>query len=141
MQNYQQELDYQLDLIRQSGPAGVPKLAALILDELARGLASGNMPLDEVEKKKSLFYSLALEIKDLPDALEAFRWAHFYQAAGMEYGGNLDFGARGLDAISYGHLYWEAMSSIVRAECGFIESYLTVQLSAVQSLLEYHGML
>jgi hypothetical protein len=129
MQNYQYELDYQLDLIRQSGPAGVPKMAALILDELARGLASGNMPLDEVERKKSLFYSLALEIKDLPDALGAFRWARFYRAAKMEH------------VDSYGHLYWEAMSSIVRAECGFIEPYLTVQLSEVQSLLEHHGML
>lgn len=141
MQDYQSDLDYELEMMRQSGPAAVAKEAALILDELARGIASSKMPLDMVERKKALFYSLAQELKDSPEALEAFRWARFFHTAATEYEAKSAVDPTSPDNVAYGHRCWDATLTIVRAQCGFIEPYLGVQLSEVEALLKHYGRL
>ena len=128
---YEQELEYQLELIRKAGPTGIPKMAALTLDELVRGLASGKLPNDETERKKGLFYSLAAEMKDSPEMLERFRGERFLRTAKAEYEDKPD--------PDFNRRSWELTLSIVRAECAFIEPFLTVLLSEVKALLDHWG--
>jgi hypothetical protein len=140
MQNYQKDLDYELDLMYQPRPAAVAKEAVLILAELVADVVSGHMPADEIQRRKSLFCSLARELRDSPGGLEAFRWARCFHTAAIECE-KPPASQMNLDDIQYAHRCRDVTLAIVRAECDFIEPYLAVELSQVQSLLEHHGML
>lgn len=134
MQNYQADLDYELELVHQSGPVGAVKEAVLVLDELARGIASGKMPPSEVEQRKRLFKSLAEELKDLPEALEKFRWTHFFHSEVGEFARNP---ADQMTPDEY-HRFRDATHAIVREQCGFLRPYLGVQLSEIKALLDHY---
>ena len=141
MNDYDHDLGYQLELMRECGLTIVPKEAARVIDDLAHGMASGEMRLDEIRSKRALLSSLAQEMKGLPEMLEMFKWEHFYLGAMRQRPAENGDGSTDIESTLYGHRHWDAKLSIVRAECGFLEPYLTIQLCELQAILKKYGML
>jgi hypothetical protein len=140
MNDYERDLEYELELMRECGPALVPRGAARLLDDLAHGMASGEMRPDEARRKRAHLSSLAQEMRDLPELLEAFKWAFFYLRMRRIRPTKRDDGSTDEEATLYGNRYGDAKVSILRVECGFLEPYLTIQLSELRALLEQHGV-
>lgn len=138
MNAYEHDLEYELALMRECGPALVPRETARLLDDLSHGVASGEMRPEEVRRKRAYLSSLAQEMKDLPEALEVFKWAFFYLNMKRIRPTKRDDGSTDEEATLYGSRYGDAKVSIVRAECEFLEPYLGIQLSELRAMLEQY---
>lgn len=141
MNDFDRDLEYELELMHECGPALVPRETARLLDDLSHSAASGEMRPDEVRRKRAHLSSLAQEMKDLPEALEKFKWFFLYLSAKRFRPDKRDDGSTDEEAISYGKRYGDAKLSIVREECGFLEPYLGIQLSEIRAMLEKYRRL
>lgn len=128
LSDYENELIYQLDLVRADINYSAPREAAGLLWKLSGSMVAGEMKALEVEKDKALLSLIASELKNSSQQLERFRWANFDQ--------HLEGRPELTNATRWSR--YKAEVEIIRSTCPFLESYLLVQLSELKKRI--HAM-
>ncbi len=129
---YKEELAYKIELVRGMHNESSAFEARLMLNELAYGIVTGQMSINERKSKIDLLRSLAEEIKDDPEQLEDFKWAGPISKKFAAF----QKGNKSLEGIEFRQRLIEAREGIVRSECPFLEPYLYITYQEAQAKLK-----